>query len=77
MDLDAAKAALCNAKDDAQRHAAVNQALQAGMPLTEIQDYLDWIDASRATTLSRSKPGWLSGIISMFRKRQANKPDEL
>jgi hypothetical protein len=77
MNLDAAKAALCTAEGDAERHAAVNQALQAGMPLAEIQDYLDWIDALRAAALGRPKPGWFAGILGMFRigKRSGEKPD--
>lgn len=39
------------------------RALDLGMNLTEIEDYLDWIDATRATSVAHSNPGWFAGLL--------------
>ena len=42
-----AKSILKKANTDAERTDAIRTAIQLGMPLTEIQDYLDWLDQMR------------------------------
>ena len=63
MDHDAAKAALFRAKGQLKRTEAVTRALELGMNLTEIEDYLDWIDATKPTAATQPKPSWLAGLL--------------
>jgi hypothetical protein len=65
MDHDAAKAVLFQADTQAQRTEAVAQALELGMPLTQIQDYLDWVDATRAEAV-QPKTSWLSWFSDLI-----------
>jgi DNA-binding transcriptional MerR regulator len=43
-----AKLILEHAESLAERSEAIKVALQLGMPLAEIQEYLDWLDAMAA-----------------------------
>ena len=65
MDHDAAKAVLFQAEGHAQRTEAVTQALELGMPLTQIQEYLDWLDAARAAAV-RPKTSWLAWFTELL-----------
>jgi len=53
MSHEIAKLLLEHAETFLERTEAVEAALSLGMPLNEIQDYLDWLDAMRG---SGSKP---------------------
>ncbi|HZN34042.1 MAG TPA: hypothetical protein VFB80_09495 [Pirellulaceae bacterium] len=50
-----AKLLLEHAETFLERTEAVKSALSLGMPLNEIQDYLDWLDALRSRDQPTSK----------------------
>ena len=79
MDHDAAKAALFNAEGQSQRTEAVAQALELGMSLTQIQEYLDWVDAARAAATARPKTSWLAWLANRlgFGKAEGGLPSGL
>ena len=66
MEHDAAKAVLFHAEGLAQRIEAVTQALELGMSLTQIEDYLDWIDATRASAAAQPKTSWLTRFANLL-----------
>jgi hypothetical protein len=56
MSHEIAKLLLEHAETFLERTEAVKAALSLGMPLNEVQDYLDWLEALRRTP-GRSTPG--------------------
>lgn len=50
-----AKTVLANAKDAVERADAIESAMQMGMPLSEIEDYLDWLDSIRGPSGASEK----------------------
>jgi DNA-binding transcriptional MerR regulator len=60
MSHEIAKLLLEHAETFLERTEAIKAALSLGMPLNEIQDYLDWLDSvrsrDRAVTDRRSEP---------------------
>jgi hypothetical protein len=56
MSHEIAKLLLEHAETFLERTEAVKAALSLGMPLNEIQDYLDWLDALRGTTRQPPAP---------------------
>jgi hypothetical protein len=66
MDHEAAKAALARAEGTAERTAAVSQALAQGMNLQEIEDYLDWLDNTRAPAAGPLPAGLLARFAAFI-----------
>ena len=60
MDHEAAKTTLAQAEGLVQRTAAVTQALELGMNLPDIEDYLDWLDATRVPATAPVNVGWVT-----------------
>jgi hypothetical protein len=56
MSHEIAKLLLEHAETFLERTDAVKAALSLGMPLNEIQDYLDWLDALRGASRKPSTP---------------------
>jgi hypothetical protein len=56
MSHEIAKLLLEHAETFLERTEAVKAALSLGMPLNEIQDYLDWLDGLRGTPLKSNPP---------------------
>jgi len=48
-----AKLILESARNAREREEAIERALALGMPLHEIEEYLDWLDANRSRNESR------------------------
>ena len=59
MSHEIAKLLLEHAETFLERTEAIKAALSLGMPLNEIQDYLDWLDALRGRdrAVSKNRPG--------------------
>jgi DNA-binding transcriptional MerR regulator len=59
MSHEIAKLLLEHAETFLERKEAIKSAMALGMPLNEIQEYLDWLDAVRGRTppVSRKPPG--------------------
>ena len=55
MSHEIAKLLLEHAETFLERTEAIKSALSLGMPLNEIQDYLDWLDALRGRDRALSK----------------------
>ncbi len=70
-----AKFVLARALDSADRKAAVAKAIQMGMSLTDVEEYLDWLDASRAQV--PVKTSWARNFIAVvarfFRRPSSHK----
>ena len=47
------KLLLASAETAAERKNAVTHAMAVGMPLSEIEEFLDWVDAVRAGTVTK------------------------
>jgi hypothetical protein len=62
-----AKAALARAETPADRKRAVITAMEAGMPLHEIEDFLDWTDATRQNPAPARMPRLRSLLYSFLR----------
>ena len=56
MSHEIAKLLLEHAETFLERTEAVQAAVSLGMPLDEIQDYLDWLDATRGVPFKRATP---------------------
>jgi len=56
MDRDALKVMLRSATTLAERTEAVDVAVRLGMSLGEIEEYLDWLDATRLPRSDRTCP---------------------
>ena len=55
MSHEEAKTRLRQAKTLGQRQEAVQQAIELGMPLKEIEEYLDWLDSVRQNQPDKSQ----------------------
>jgi len=75
MDHSEAKLMLARALDSADRKAAVSQAIQLGMSLTEVEEYLDWVDASRAQLPAKAGFGHslAAAVARLFRRPGSEK----
>jgi hypothetical protein len=63
-----AKLLLAQAETDGDRKCAVAKALAWGMPLHEIEEFLDWVDATRANLLSAPQASGESPINALLRR---------
>lgn len=74
MTLMDARVLLARAESPDDRKHAVAQAMAAGMPLHEIEEFLDWADAVRAGRVpapTSPKRSALYGLIRMAGRSQA------
>jgi hypothetical protein len=75
MSLTDARILLARAESPADRKQAVASAMAAGMPLREIEEFLDWADAVRAgrvaAPVSQKRSAFYS-LIRMAYRRQAD-----
>lgn len=55
MSHEIAKLLLAHAESPAEKDEAIKRAMELGMPLHEVQEYLDWLDVTR-TGSGQEKP---------------------
>jgi hypothetical protein len=67
MSLTDARVLLARAENPADRRHAVTQAMAAGMPLHEIEEFLDWADAVRAGRVAAPVSQKRSALYSLIR----------
>jgi hypothetical protein len=67
MTLTDVRALLARAESPDERKQAVATAMSAGMPLHEIEEFLDWADAARAGRAVKPAPSKRSIFSSLLR----------
>ncbi len=74
VSVDEARLLLSQAETYGDRRNAVAKALASGMPLHEIEEFLDWVDATRAN-LESVPVGVRESLISAVLRRLQQKPE--
>jgi DNA-binding transcriptional MerR regulator len=74
VSFDEAKLLLSQAETQSDRRNAVAKALATGMPLHEIEEFLDWVDATRAN-LGSVPVGERESLIGAVLRRLQQKPE--
>jgi hypothetical protein len=67
MTLTDARILLARAESPAERKQAVSTAMAAGMPLHEIEEFLDWADAVRSGRVAAPASQRRSALYSLIR----------
>jgi hypothetical protein len=70
-----ARILLARAESPADRKQAVATAMAAGMPLHEIEEFLDWADAVRAGRIAAPVSQKRSAIYSLIRMAHRGQAD--